>query len=398
MLKIYFFIYEEGSYFYAMNPEMLIRETSTIQWVELGLFFGAFLVQSFYYLGVYLKLALYKPPPARKKKNEVSVVICARNEADNLERFLPKILTQDYPAYEVGVVNDRSTDRTEEVLTRLSQQYSHLRFTNIPASETTRSGKKLALTIGLRAARYDRVLLTDADCYPESELWIREMTSPLGREKKIVLGYGRYARRKGLLNVLIRYDTLFSAMQYISFALKGKPYMGIGRNLAYDKNLFFRGKGFSRHYHILSGDDDLFVNEHASRSNTAVEFRPDSQTVSVPEMKWRNWIRQKQRHLTAGSLYRKSSRLRLGIEYLSRILLYIFFILTCINANLWIWVLLGIFFLFQVIRMTVLKLTMSRLKESYLLLPSLLFDPFMPLILGLIWFSNIFVTKYQPWS
>ncbi len=246
------------------------------------------------------------------------------------------------------VVNDSSTDHSEDVLSAISLQYKHLRFTTIPANEKFSHGKKLALTVGLKSATFDHVLLTDADCYPTGDQWIRKMTSRLSREMEIVLGYGRYEKRKGFLNALIRYETVFTAIQYFSFALKGKPYMGVGRNLGYSKSLFFNSRGFSNHYHIASGDDDLFVNEHAGRNNTAIEIDPESHTVSIPKTTAGSWIRQKQRHLTAGNLYDRGSRFRLGTEMISRLVFYTTFVLLC-SMSAWLWPALILFGMFQVI-------------------------------------------------
>ena len=223
------------------------------------------------------------------------------------------------------------------------------------------------------------------------------MAGNLKGEKEIVLGYGRYEKRKGLLNIIIRYETVFTAMQYFSFALKGKPYMGVGRNLAYKKELFFKTRAFSDHYHIASGDDDLFVNRNAVRANTAIEIEADSHTISIPKTSAAAWIRQKRRHLSAGHLYSKGSRFRLGVEIISRLLLYASFI--CISLlTLWLWPAVILFGLYLAVRMCIFKMAMMRLKEKYLLLPSLLLDPVLPLILGAIWISNFFKTKNQSWS
>lgn len=380
-----------------MELETLIRITSPGGWVLLAIFFIALLVQAFYYLHIYLRLPLYKEPSRKKSTGPISVVICARNEADNLERFLPPVLEQDYPEFEVVVVNDRSTDRTEEVLALLAGKYPGLRFTGIPVNGKYAHGKKLALTVGIKSARYDHLVLTDADCYPASDRWLRRMSSHFSRKRKIVLGYGGYERKKGLLNLLIRYETVFTAIQYLSSAIRGKPYMGVGRNLAYDRALFFENRGFASHYHLSSGDDDLFVNETATGENTAVELAPEARTLSVPESSFRSWIKQKQRHLTAGKYYRTGSRIRIGGELISRIMLYSSFFILCAGSP-WRWPAVILFGLLVITRLVVFKLGMGRLGESDLLLPSLLFDPLIPLILAMIWVSNIFVTRYQPWN
>lgn len=380
-----------------MNLKAIIESTGVPEWILLALFFTTLVIQSVYYFSIYIRLARYKQGERKTSNKGISVVICARNEAGNLEKFLPLVLEQDYPEFEVVVVNDCSTDHTEELLSEMKVSHPNLHFTNIPVNEKFTHGKKLALTIGLKAARYDHVLLTDADCYPAGKMWLQSMAGKLEGEKEIVLGYGKYERRKGLLNSIIRYETAFTALQYFSFALKRKPYMGVGRNLAYRKGLFFENKGFSGHYHIASGDDDLFVNQVARKNNTAVEISTESHTISVPEIKTGAWIRQKRRHVTAGNLYSKGSRFRLGTELVSRILLYTSFILIA-SLSSWLWPALILFGLFLVIRLVIFKLGMVRLKEEYLLLPSLLLDPLLPLILGFIWVSNFFINKTQPWS
>jgi glycosyltransferase involved in cell wall biosynthesis len=325
------------------------------------------------------------------------VVICAKNEEENLRQFLPRILEQDYPDFEVVVVNDSSTDGTEELLSEMSVRYKQLRYTSIPFNEKFLHGKKLALTIGLKAAKYDHVLLTDADCYPVSDQWLQWMASNLTGEKQIVLGYGGYERQKGLLNLIIRYETVFTAIQYFSHAIKGHPYMGVGRNLAYEKSLFFNSKGFAGHYHLASGDDDLFVNQHANGKNTAVVVSKEGHTRSIPEKTFRSWISQKQRHLSAGAHYKKDTRVRLAIDLITRLMVYATLVILCVISP-WKYVILSLFALLLATRLTIFKMGMRCLDEKYLLLPSLLLDPALPLVLGIIWLRGIFVTKYQPWS
>lgn len=380
-----------------MEIREIIGITNIQQWIVLAVFSAAFLIQLAYYLLVYLKLPFYKPSPPTSSDAGISVIICAKNEEKNLERFLPLIMEQDHPNFEVVVVNDSSSDQTEDLLIQLSARYKQLRYTSIPANDKVMRGKKLALTIGLKSALFERVVLTDADCYPASDQWLSRMASNMSDEKQIVLGYGGYERHKGVLNTLIRYETVFTAIQYLSFAIKGKPYMGVGRNLAYDKSLFFENKGFARHYHLLSGDDDLFVNENATGFNTAVELSREAHTLSVPEVSYSGWIKQKKRHISAGAHYRPSSRIRLALEWISRILLYFTLIWLCTSSP-WLWPVASLFGILAVTRLVVFKMGMRCLDEKHLLLPSLLIDPVMPLILGIIWVSSLFESKYQPWS
>ncbi len=240
------------------------------------------LVQVFYYLFYYLSPGLFKAPDSSPPRGPVSVIICARNEEENLRNFLPKVLEQEYPGFEVIVVNDCSDDDSYNVLGEYLQKYPSLHVSNITKDPKFTHNKKFAQFIGIKAAQNEILLFTDADCCPESQKWIETMVSHFDDKTDFVLGYGGYFATKGLLNKYIRYDSMVIAMQYLGMAIRGIPYMGVGRNLAYRRSVFFEKKGFGNYSHLASGDDDLFVNANALKTNTSLEFRKESHTRSVP--------------------------------------------------------------------------------------------------------------------
>ncbi|MBE0655057.1 MAG: glycosyltransferase, partial [Bacteroidales bacterium] len=295
-----------------------------------------------YYLLIFSKAAKKSQKLSGEPANHipVSIIICARDEAENLEKNLPLFLEQNYPEFEVIVVNDCSEDHSEDVLQRLSDKYPRLRVSTIKKDIKFTHGKKLALTIGIKAAKYDTLLLSDADCFPAGTDWIRYIIRNYSDNKEVVLGIGLYEKRKGLLNLLIRYEAAFIAMQYTGMARIRKPYMGVGRNLSYKKELFFRNRGFASHLALESGDDDLFISEVSNALNTAVETHPDSFTFSAPETSLRNWVLQKKRHLKTGKFYQQSVKSFLGTEYLSRALLIIAFVALLINPEFFLLVLI----------------------------------------------------------
>lgn len=344
------------------------------QWIiALIILLIACLVQFIYYFGIYFRFALHKQKAVKPSNDPVSVIICARNEAENLGNYLPLILTQDYPDYEVIVVNDCSTDDTEEVLDRLKSKFPKLRSTTIREDKKFSHGKKIAVTIGIKAAKNEKLLFIDGDCKPESNQWLKLMASRFSDSVSIVLGYGGYFTQPGLLNKYIRYDTVMIALHYFSFALSKVPYMGVGRNLAYKRSLFFKGNGFSRHFHLASGDDDLFVNENATKTNTAIEVSRQSHTRTAPKESFGKWYFQKKRHLTTSSLYKPVHKFLLALEPISRLLFYATFGLLLFNEVHRPWVL--ILFAFRLIVLAfITKKTLVRLNEKNLLLYSLLFD------------------------
>lgn len=250
----------------------------------------------------------------------VSVVLCVRDEEKNISENLPHILNQTYRLFEVVVVNDNSTDDTWVRLLDFKKKYSNLTVLNVPFA--TPPGKKAALSMGIRHARYDIVLLTDADCVPASPYWIQRMQAAMGSGKEIVLGFSPYLRGRGFLNVWICFEAVYTAVQYLSFALSGIPYMGVGRNLMYKKDLFFKCNGFESHLAIASGDDDLFVNRAAGGDNTAVVVHPEAFVFTRPKQSWKSYYYQKTRHFSTGSHYRKRDQFLLALLAFSQFFHY----------------------------------------------------------------------------
>jgi poly-beta-1,6-N-acetyl-D-glucosamine synthase len=264
-------------------------------------------VQLFYWLFVFSRVAFHRPqsiPTDLTGYPPVSVVICARNEAENLKAYLPKILEQDYPNFEVVVVNDDSADNTANVLNNFARQYPHLRI--ITVQEKKLLGKKGALAEGIAASRYEWLLLTDADCYPLSKNWIAGMVSEvvISKKSEIVLGYAPYENcDNSFLNKFIRFETVWTATQYLGFALAGMPYMAVGRNYLYNKNLYESVNGFLMHADIPGGDDDLFVNQVITKKNFSTLLNAQTFMVSKPKPTWNAYFTQKTRHFSTGKRY-----------------------------------------------------------------------------------------------
>lgn len=293
------------------------------------------LLNILYYIG-YFSFATAKPSSPPGRKIPVSVIVCAKNEAENLKRFIPLILNQNYPDFEVILINDASTDETLDIMEEFQQKDPRVKIVNVQNNEAFWGKKKYALTLGIKRARNHHLLFTDADCAPESAFWIENMSAHFQQNKSIILGYGGYFKEKlSLLNKLIRYETLFTAIQYFSYARLGFPYMGVGRNLAYTSHEFYAQNGFATHLHVRSGDDDLFVNQAATRENIALCFDISSITRSIPDSSFKNWLDQKRRHISTAALYRKEHKLLLGTFFVSQFLFWILFFILLISQTFW---------------------------------------------------------------
>ncbi|HEX6224907.1 MAG TPA: glycosyltransferase [Chryseolinea sp.] len=250
----------------------------------------------------------------------VSVIICAHDEEQNLRELIPILLKQDHPEFEIIVVDDRSNDGTFDLLLQETSKDHRLRMVHINRTPPLFNAKKYALTLGIKAAKYEWLLLTDADCRPNTQNWLKSIARNFSETTQFVIGFSPYQKRPGFLNAFIRFETLLTGIQYISFALAGMPYMGVGRNLSYRRSKFLEVKGFNNFTKITGGDDDLFVNQHARKSNTAICVEEDSIVSSLPKTTFGGFFKQKIRHLSVGKYYRFGHRTLLGLFTLSWIL------------------------------------------------------------------------------
>jgi glycosyltransferase involved in cell wall biosynthesis len=332
-------------------------------------------IQLFYYLFFFLRLAIYKKPKkAVNMEHPISVVICARDEANNLVNNLPGVLVQQYnTTHEIVLVNDNSEDESKYLLDEFRKSFKNLNVVSLTQEAKMINGKKFPLSMGIKSAKYETLLLTDADCLPASEHWMQLMQDGYNENTEIVLGYGAYKKRPGVLNKLIRFETFQTALQYFSYALAGMPYMGVGRNLSYKKEVFNRNKGFSSINQMPSGDDDLFINQVANKKNTTIVIDKDAHTLSEPKTTFNEWMNQKYRHYTTSKYYKKKHSILLVLYAISLFLIYPVLIAALIItkeyillASLW-----GARFLIQGI---VLRSTMKKLNELDLWPWYILFD------------------------
>jgi len=365
--------------------------------IVFSVFCFALAIQLSYYLGVFSRLAFFrKIKDSEPNTPPVSVIVCARNEDDNIVQFLPLILSQDYPNFQVVIVNDCSSDNTGDILEEFARKDDKLKIVTIKPDDYYSHGKKFALMVGIKGAEHDLLLHTDADCRPAGDQWLRNMAAHFQGGKEIVLGYGPQAKAKGFLNKLIRFDCYFIALQYLSFSLSGRTYMGVGRNLAYEKSLFFRKKGFASHYQVLSGDDDLFVNEASTKTNVAVEIDHQSFTITLAKQTFKEWFRQKKRHVTTWPHYKQGDKFLLGLLPVSQFFFFSAFI-ALLFMHFLVYIVLGMFAFRFLVQMLIFNGSMRRLNEVDLLV----YSPFMELLLMFLYpalaLSNAFQKK-SKWT
>ncbi len=322
------------------------------------------IIQVIYYLYFFRRLAFYRlAPEGLYHQQPVSVVICARDEAANLAKNLPGVLVQEYvDKHELILVNDNSIDESKYLIEALQKDFPQLQMLELKQEAKFITGKKFPLSMGIKSAKYDIVLLTDADCVPASEFWMQKMISRFQHGAEIVLGYGAYYKKSGLLNKIIRFETFHTALQYFSYALAGIPYMGTGRNLAYKKTVFLRNKGFSAHNHLPGGDDDLFINAAATPNNTEVVIDKDAFTLSEPKATWGEWMKQKQRHFTTSKYYKPKHKFLLGLYAVTH---FLFFPLLIVSAIFFSWeIAAGIFVLRSIVQGIIWYNAMDKLNEK----------------------------------
>jgi len=356
--------------------------------ILLCLFIAVVAIQFLYYVVFFGKFSFAKPQTSTPKRVPISVIVCAKNEEENVTNFVPLLAEQNYPDYEIVLIDDASSDETLEVFEAFEKQYSNVKLVKVENNEAFWGNKKFALTLGIKAAKNEYLLFTDADCYPKTTEWIKEMSAQFTKEKTIVLGYGAYERIKGsFLNKIIRFETLLTATQYFSWAKLGKPYMGVGRNMAYKREEFFKTNGFIEHMKIRSGDDDLFINEASNSKNTTICFTPESFTFSKPKTTFKDWFTQKRRHVATAKHYKAFDRMQLALFYCTQLLFIILPIILLSFQFQWIIVtsLIGFRYLFAWLS---LGFSAGKLKEKDVMY----WFPFIEIIL-IFTQLNVFITN-----
>ena len=368
-------------------------------WREIlfGIFCLVSLIQVCYFAILFSRLAFYKTKPKLQNQQQpVSVVICARDEAGNIAKNLPGVLVQEYPTtHEVVLVNDNSQDDTKYLLDEFKRTFKHLNPVELTQEAKMIAGKKFPLSMGIRSAKYETLLLTDADCVPASEHWIQKMQDAYAEGIEIVLGYGAYHKKAGLLNKIIRFETFHSAMQYFSYALAGLPYMGVGRNLSYKRNVFLRNKGFSSINQIPGGDDDLFINQVATKQNTAIVLDPEAHTLSNPKKTWGEWLTQKYRHYSTAKYYKGKHKFLLLLYSATQFLLYPLAIAAAIFFN-W-WIVLSIVAAKWILQAIVYYKSMKKLNEADLF-PLFLFFEFWMCIYYILFIPALLKKPKKSWK
>jgi len=332
--------------------------------IILYFFIAIVAIQLFYYLIVFSKFSFAKTQEIVPKNIPISVIVCAKNEEENVIKYVPLLAEQNYPDFEIVLIDDASSDNTLEVFEEFEKQYPNIRLVKVKNNEAFWGNKKYALTLGIKAAKKEHLIFTDADCYPTSKNWLTAMSSQFTRQNTIVLGYGGYEKiANSFLNKIVRFETVLTAVQYFSWAKIGNPYMGVGRNLAYKKDEFFKVNGFIDHIQVRSGDDDLFINQAANSNNTAINYIPESFTFSSPKSTYKDWFIQKRRHVATAKYYKPFDQMQLGLFFSSQLLFLLLPILLLIFQFQWILVLSLIGFRYLVTWIT-LGFASGKLKEK----------------------------------
>lgn len=345
-----------------------------IEIIILSLFLILFIVQVYFYIRYYRKPFNFadmgddRPSIADNSTRRypmVSVIISSENEADNLAINLPLILEQDYPNFEVIVINDGSTDETDTLLQSLKLRYSHLYQTFLPLSNDKQFGRhKLALTIGIKAAKGEVLLFTEPYCRPISNQWMKRLAAKISDKTDVVLGYSYYIRTNSFYNRVARFDNHLFSMQYLSKAIIEKPFTGTYRNVAFKKQLFFDNKGFSSHLNIENGED-LFINHIVNNKNTEVSLSQDS-FIETSLNSFALWQQIKKNYSIARSCFKNHEASVFSVEAGSRYLFYLLFIGSIVYSSVFQqWAMLAITILLFLIRFSMQVFIMNKSTQYF---------------------------------
>jgi len=281
---------------------------------------------------------------------------------------MPKLLKQNLGSIQIHLQDDFSTQGEKEWIESMHE--SGIKYA---ATKKQIQGKKQALKEAIQMAESDIVLLTDADCLPLSDSWARSMCETMTSDSDIVLGYSPTEKASGVLNLFSRFETWMTAIQYMAYALIKKPYMGVGRNIMYRRKLALN---FTPDTSLPSGDDDLFVQAVASKSNVKINLDPNAFVETESKKKWQDFINQKRRHVTSSTKYQTIHQLLLGMFGMSQILIYgLGIVLLYFGFTTFWWA----YILLLCLKMTIAFPIMKRMKELSLWI----YFPFLDLLFSI---------------
>lgn len=353
-------------------------------------------IQVYFYLYYFLKINSHKIIEFKSDYNSVSIIVCAHNELENLRVLIPSLLEQNYHKFEVIIVNDRSTDGSWYYLEDVKKTNPKIKVVHVEETKSEMDYKKYALTLGIKAASNEFLLFTDADCLPVQKNWILSMQSCFDDKTDFVLGISQYTKKATFLNFFIQFETLYTAIQYISFAIRKQPFMGIGRNISYRKSVFLENKGFQPYMYVTGGDDDLFVNRLANKENTVVNFSIDSQTISYPKETWKEYFAQKRRHLSVGKYYNFASKFKIFLLNFSHIFFYCFFVISLFFDDI-IMFSMTLLSLRLIIVLVIIASCAKKFRYQISILKAIIFDLLYPIVY--IWVGTIALfTKKVRWK
>jgi glycosyltransferase involved in cell wall biosynthesis len=366
--------------------------------ITLNLFLIVSVVHITFYLLSLIKLGRFRPENDIQDDDEkpASIIVCSHNEKENLKNLIPKLLSQTYTNFEVIVVDDRSNDGSYEYLLNEKQTNSALKLVRIDWTPEHVNPKKYALTLGIKSAQNDIMVMTDADCEPVSSNWLKQMANKFDDKTDFVLGFSYYKRYPGFLNLFIRYETLQTALLYITMALSGNPYMGVGRNIGYKRSFFLSRKGFNKFLNVTGGDDDLFVSKHSSARNTVAVLQPESVILSEPKNSFRDYFIQKIRHISVSKMYRFRHKLLIGVFSFSKILFWILGLSLMVLSHKILWI-AGLFSIQLLLLLWVYNRFTKILKVKYELY-SLWLMEFVYISYLVIFSLSAFTAKKIKWS
>ena len=367
-------------------------QITTVALAVLIIFGVVTLIQLVYYYIIYGRFAFHRKKSALGFRDiPVSVVVVVRDDAAQLLQTLPQLLEQQYSFFEIVIVNDRSRDEYSlQAIQEYKERYPNIKIVDLSTAVSTSRGKKMAISMGIKCASYDHILLTSPNCTPTSKQWLSLMAENFQFQKKIVLGYSTFTKKRSPYNHFLHFDNLVNAMIYFSHALLHSTYRGDIHNVAFVRQLFYQQKGFISYNHLLYGEEDIFIHRASNPNNTAVEFSPDAVTVQQHVPQYRHWRLHKISLCFTRKYNSFKNRCLIGLYELTNLLFYVMLavsIVVALHQPLALYIAAGISVLRIASLYVVMGISAKKLQETQIVPLILLYDIIFALLNPLYWLS-----------
>ena len=364
--------------------------------VLLAAYAGVFIIQMYFLLGVYLKLAWHKKENFNPAPHQVTIMLSLRNEEERIREMMTKFTELPFEDYQVMVINEVSEDNTLEILNVLAETNPRIKVTSL--SQETRFMEKQAINIGLKGAQSPWIVQLPPTTGSISQEWLTKLTGLLDKDTDAVIGYTNVERNKGFRNLLCRMERFHQFMLSGSWILAGMPFVFSENNVLFNKSMYFDTLGFRQKLNRNFANLELIFNENFKPNRIKVSTHADLSVREQVEDDRGDHLKLIKKAVQIRKTLNWSKKFTLFLDDFTKIALTGLTIsLLIILTEYWITFTFMLVIYYILLLIIVIKL-LNRLKERKIFVSSFAYILIKPIINWWFFWSTYLIHRRNRWS